>query len=172
MSIRTFCLLILFLLPLAACGFQPLYAVKSESAAVATVDDLRFVDIAQIQNRRGQLLRNALLATFPPMASSSKYGLRVIMDESIDDFNIRRDTTATFARLTVTANFTLYDKNQSDKVLLTGAARAGNSYNILASTYATSTAEEDARERAAKQLAEDIKLRVASYFAAKSAITP
>jgi hypothetical protein len=38
----------------------------------------------------------------------------------------------------------------------------------LQSTFATLSAEEDARTRSTQQLAEDIKLRLASYFAAKN----
>lgn len=167
MSWRKIFLFPAVILSLSSCGFEPLYAIHPASNEVATVDELRYVDIPQIENRIGQQLRNALIATLPPQSATSKYKLMVQLTENIDDFNIRRDTTATFARLTVTANFTLYTLDKPEKVLLQGASRAGNSYNILASTYATVTAEEDARERATRQLAEDIKLRLASYFAAK-----
>jgi LPS-assembly lipoprotein len=141
------------LLALTSCGFTPLYAVPAQNArATTTSDELRYVEIDQIRDRIGQELRNALLATLPPAAGSSKYKLMVTLQENIDDFGIRRDTTATFARLTVTAQFVL--KNIADeKVILNGTARAGNSYNILQSTFATLSAEEDARTRSTQQLA-------------------
>ncbi len=164
--------MLLALLVLSGCGFSPVYKkpdiARGQNAPTAETEELRYIEIEQIQDRAGQELRNALLEIMPDAKSPTRYRLSVQLSEYIDDFGIRRDTTATFARLTVTAQFQLFalpvKSNGANEPLLTGTLRAINSYNILASTFATLSAEEDARSRASRQLADDIKLRLGAYF--------
>lgn len=157
------------LLMLSACGFSPLYATPERGTAGDTVE-LRSLEIAPIADRAGQELRNTLLAILPETSGAPRFRLTVKLLEYIDDFGIRRDTTATFARLTMTAEYQLHDLKLPEGAppLLNGTLRAVNSYNILASTFATLSAEEDARSRAARQLAQDLKLRLGAYFKAKT----
>lgn len=167
--------LIACLLPLASCGFSPVYETKApnpltHAKGVDNISPLQYVRVAHIDNRAGQVLRNTLLQIMPDPLSPARYELRVVLTESIDDFGLRRDTTATFARLTVTAHYYLYDlsaKNDA-RLALSGFTRAISSYNIVASTFAELSSEEDARTRASQELAEDIKLRLAAYFQAQS----
>ncbi|TAH37998.1 MAG: hypothetical protein EYC62_00390 [Alphaproteobacteria bacterium] len=162
-------LAIIFLLALASCGFSPLYATPGRGE-VGDTAELRQLEILPIENRAGQELRNALLSILPETDGAPRYRLSVKLTEYIDDFGIRRDTTATFARLTVTADYQLQDLKLPEGAppLLNGTLRAVNSYNILASTFATLSAEEDARSRASRQLAQDLKLRLGAYFKAKT----
>ena len=66
--------------------------------------------------------------------------------------------------LTITAKYELVDR-ANGAVLSTATPRAIMRFNVLASPYATLSSAEDARRRAAKQLAEDIRARLAVYFA-------
>ncbi len=52
-------------------------------------------------------------------------------------------------------------------MLTQGKARSSSAYNILDSSYASTVARQDAQERALTDLAEDLKLRLASYFSAR-----
>ena len=149
----------LLLVATTACGFTPVYASKNTGV------ELPAVEIAPIADRAGQLLRNELQNLLPKAGAKPAYRLEVTLRETKDDFGIRRDLTATFARLTVTAQYRLLNLTQPDTPPVTqGTLRAVNSYNILANTYATLVAEEDARAKASQQLARDIRLRLATYF--------
>ncbi len=153
-----------FFLLLSSCGLSPVYGTQSGDAAPS--QELRYVEILQIKDRVGQELRNHLSLSMPAPAYPAKYRLQVSLSEIIDDFGLRRDTTATFARLSLRADYSLarIGAKENEPPILQGALRAVGSYNILESTFATLSAEEDARSRAAKQLADDIKLRLATYF--------
>ena len=77
---------------------------------------------------------------------------------------IRKDETATRANLTMTAKFKLRDA-QSKRILLRSRSVSVSSYNILDALYATTVAENDAVKRGLRELADDIRLRLAVYFA-------
>ncbi len=47
------------------------------------------------------------------------------------------------------------------------SARAISSYNIVDASFSTLTAQNAARERAARRIAEDIRSRVSAYLAAR-----
>jgi LPS-assembly lipoprotein len=147
---------------LSSCGLTPVYQRQAATGGLSTQ-----IDIDPIPDRGGQLLRNELQNLFPRGSDPAAYRLAVVWRESIDDFGIRRDLTATFARLTVTANYQLWDLRQTTPnaaPVLTGTVRSINSYNILANTFATLTAEDDARAKAGQQLAREIQLRLTAYF--------
>ena len=50
-------------------------------------------------------------------------------------------------------------------MVFSGQSNSVNSYNIVDSQFATFISERDARERALRELSEDIRLRLATYFA-------
>ena len=157
------------IIALSSCGFSPLYARSEHPAGTAETAEsnaLSRIDVATIAGRGGQLLHNRLNDILSP-SGRPQFRLDVQLTENIDDFGIRRDTSATFARMTVSANFKLFDLSRPDaQPLVTGTVRAINSYNILQSTFATLSAEEDARARASEQLGGDIRIRLAAYFKA------
>jgi len=130
--------------------------------------EMAAVEIALITDRTGQLLRNELLDQLTPtgIANKPRYLLSVHLTESKKNLAIRRDLTATRANLTITAQFKLTTW-PSDELLLEGRSRSLNSYNISTFNFATLSAENDARRRAARAVAEDIATRLAIYFDAK-----
>lgn len=142
----------------ASCGFRPLYKSGGGEAALASVQ----IDV--IKDRMGQQLRSMLIDRFAPRgrASRSDYRLSVALTESKAGLAIKKDETATRANLTITARFNLVALQNSQLGSFKGEAFSTNSYNILTSDFATLSAERDARERALRSLAEEIRLRVAS----------
>jgi len=141
----------------AACGFRPLYNQSSASNARA----LASVEIFKIENRSGQKLRNYLLERISPnqRAANPNYSLRVSLSESIGQLNIRKDGSATRAKLTVTAAFTLMHNKRG--LNYQGKVTSTSSYNMLDSDFATLGAENDARNRALRSIAEDLRTRIA-----------
>jgi LPS-assembly lipoprotein len=145
---------------LAGCGFRPLYGESSAGSAA----DLAGIYVDTIPNRAGQKLHNLLLARLNPRGVPERpdWRLSVSLDESISELAIRRDERATRANLTIAASFTLTPTNPNDHRRFVAAATSTNSYNRLQSDYATLAGEEDARDRALRTLAEEIRLRIAA----------
>ncbi len=151
-------------LVLGGCGFRPLYG--EDEAGSSTFDSLETIQIAALPDRSGQQLHNLLRDRINPRGQpiSPEYVLRISLSERTEELAIAEDETATRANLRLSANFTLTDV-ESNEVVMTGSSRSANSYNIVDSQYATYVSENDARERALRELSEDIRLRLATYFA-------
>ena len=145
----------------AGCGFQPIHGQKSAASSAA----LENFDIALIADRTGQMMRNELLQQMQPRGAvaSPRYGLGVALTESLADLAIRKDDVATRANLMLTARFSVMSRVDGS-VLFSGQVRSVNSYNILTSDFATLSAREDARKRAVRVLALDIKERLSVWL--------
>tara|TARA_Y100001934_G_C11974911_1_gene595845 strand:+ start:114 stop:611 length:498 start_codon:yes stop_codon:yes gene_type:complete len=148
---------------LAGCGFRPLYGTAGENRQVAA--QLAQIRIQTIPDRTGQKLRNFLLDRLNPNGQPAQplYYLQVTINVSRTDLGIERDETATRALLMMTANYQLIDRARK-VVLVEGSTQSTNSFNIVASDFATLSAETDATERATREVSDDIKTRLALYF--------
>lgn len=149
------------LLFLAACGFQPLYG-ESQSSVRA---DLAAVDVALIEDRVGQQLRNELVRRFHPdgRARNPSYRLQVDLRISKRDLALQKTEIATRANLRITASYTLL-KNMDGGKLIQGTTRITTSYDILSDDFATLAAEADARRRGVRELADEITNRLAAFL--------
>ncbi|MEQ8389979.1 MAG: LPS assembly lipoprotein LptE [Thalassospira sp.] len=145
---------------LNACGFRPLYA--TDSSGQSTASDMAQVDIALINDRVGQVTRNALLETLTPrgQVSNPLYDLTVTLTESTSGQGFTKDNEATISDYLVTAQYQLTRKSDS-KVLRKGTVRARTSFNIVDSDFASIEAEDAARTDASKQLAQQLANQVA-----------
>ncbi len=145
---------------LPACGFRPVHDARSDANAAT----LSTIDVARIEDRKGQQLRTMLRARLSPKGPADRalYRLTVTLTESKAELAIRRDESATRANLTLIAQFTLERLPPYAPGVFTGSALSTNSYNVLVSDYATLSAENDARNRALRALAEEISLRSAT----------
>ena len=148
----------------AGCGFQPLHE-RGTAGAPAALAAIRIDNIAE---RRGQKLRNLLLDRLNPRGAARRplYVLSIGLSESKGDFGVRKDAVATRAFLTVTASFSLARAGAPDGGRVTGSTSSTNFYNIVESEFATLAAEEDARDRALRVIADEIRLRIAAALLA------
>ena len=143
------------------CGFQPLH----NEAEGTDAKWLASIQISKIPNRSGQKLRSLLLERFPSdfLRVSPEYVLSVSITEATINLGIRKDATATRAKLTVIADYTLKQK-LTDKTIMNGRVSSTNSYNILTSEFAAMSAENNARDRVLRTLAKQIQLRVSAKY--------
>lgn len=157
-------LLLLALLPLAACGFEPLYGNRQQSGD-AVFNDFQQIKIATIPERSGQLLRNDLLdrLNYGGEPQQPRYELKVNLKETEREVLVRADQVATAVDLTLSASYQLVDLSNGT-VLSSASPQSIVRYNVLASPYATLSSAQDARRRAAEQLADDIRTRLGVYF--------
>jgi len=159
---------LLLCLALGACGFEPLYG-EHGADNVAVTDDLAAVRIEAIPDRIGQKMYNMLHERLTPdgRIEEPKYSLRVHLEETTQDLLYERDETATRSNLTLRAYYVLR-RLEDDEVIAKGTSRATTSYDILSSQYATVVSQEDARERSARVVSDDIRTRVAVALSSES----
>jgi LPS-assembly lipoprotein len=148
---------------LAGCGFEPLYGSRGQGSRVDSA--LSEIRIAPIKDRAGQQLYNYLLDRLNPRGAPDRprFILTTTLAISKVELGIERDETATRAKLSLSANFSL--RNAADNaVVYAGSSQSTNSFNIVESDFATLSAEKDAIDRAARVVSEEIKTRLGLYL--------
>lgn len=158
------CSFIALSLLVSACGFQPLYAKRSNDIGeIATTDELlASVSINTIKNREGQILRNLLLDRLNPgnHAIAKEYRLITEISISKSGLGVQSDDTTSRSKLTVTANFQLISDHQTHKFSITQVS----GYSSTEEEYPTLVAEQDAIERNLREIANDAKIRIALFL--------
>ncbi len=157
-----------------ACGFNPLYG-KHGSGVAPAEQFLARIQIQQIKNRIGQQLRNNLLSRLSPKGPSAQplYSLSITLSESISSLEIQKSARVTRGNLKVSAKYSIKRLHFNGEVatanenLTSGNVLATSSYNIPQAQYAAMAALKDAQARAVKELADDIRTRLAVYFKQK-----
>jgi len=145
---------------LSACGFRPLYAERGPGGA----NRVGAVEVAPIPDRMGWQVRNELIRSLGGTEpADAAYRLDVTLAARTEGLAIQNDDAVTRYNYRLTVAYVLTEK-ATGKVLLDERTRAIASYNVVDSPYATTVAERDAEERTARQAAELIALRLATWF--------
>jgi LPS-assembly lipoprotein len=161
---------------LAACsdgGFRPLYGVLAADGGHVP-ERMAQVDVAPIPGRVGQRIRNELIfqntgASEPPPPT---HRLEVAIKETRISTLVMPDGSAAGETYLIEASFRII-KISDRKVVLQGTSHARAAYeryttssvpNGSTFTYANVRAREDAENRAARIVADDLKTRVATYL--------
>ncbi|MSO92323.1 MAG: hypothetical protein EXQ86_02845 [Rhodospirillales bacterium] len=161
---------------LGACGFRPLYGgIGDENVA----EGLQNIEVLRIPDRIGQELHNQLLDMLNPRGrpANPTHTLEIRLSETTQRLSVEKTSFATRANLIVRAVFLLRNANDLEqKVFFRGDSTSIASYDVITEKFATIMAEKNARTRAVRVLAQDIRLHLAAYFhnAAESAsqVTP
>lgn len=134
----------------------------------ANVAQLRQIKVDVIANRPGQVLRNYLLDTMTEKNSpSNRYILRVTLTETKNKLGLRRDETSSFQETVITAHLHLDDAQTGKTVfrdVVTQIASIPLGSNTRSESYSADVAEEGARDKALKIIADDINLHIASFL--------
>ncbi len=159
-------LIISLIFPLASCGFHPVYSKKSEESANPGMSAFfREITIGDIPNKSGQDLKNSLYDVLNPTSvpSDKKYRLEVKLKRDIIPLIIEKDRSTTRYSLVYTATLSLSETGGS-KVIYSGTSRASGSYDALNSDYAVYMAEGDTGHRVIRDMADDIKNKLTSFY--------
>ena len=153
--------LALLLAPLGGCGFHPMYG---EAEAEIVEPGLAAITVAPISDRIGQQLELALRESLNPQGLSVKPRFRLIVSLTASrvDLGIQRDATSTRGRVDVYAQLYLIDLD-SQKRVYTSRAQSTAAFNILTDAYSAQVAEDDARTRTVRDLAVEIRSRLAIF---------
>jgi LPS-assembly lipoprotein len=155
-------------LGLSACGnggFQPVYGLNSATGE-RTADKLRTVEFAPIPGRVGQRIRNELVFDRNSAGSISTIASRldVTITESVLTtlVNTRGDSSGQVYQLE--ARYKLIDLT-SKKPVFEGRSLGRAAFDRFETGYANIRARDDAENRVARSVADDIRLRLAAHFA-------
>jgi LPS-assembly lipoprotein len=156
-------------LALGGCSdVRPLYGTtatgETTAARIATID-LKLAD-----SRIGQRVRNELVFAFygggEPAEPRYRLNLRV-NDSSIPVGIERTESTPAAYLVQLNATFTLTDV-ASGATILSGTSFANASYDFSQQRFANVRAQRDAENRAANQIAADIRTKVVAWLATHS----
>lgn len=158
-SRRALCLAPLAMM-LAGCGFHPLYA---PSGPRDWDPDLAAINVLRISDRPGQILALALRENLNPAGVSvaKRWDLQTALRVTRSDLGIQRNATATTSEITVYANFQIVDV--SGKVAYSSVSTAVGDFDQVNDAYATQVAADGARDRAIREVADDMTLRLAIF---------
>jgi LPS-assembly lipoprotein len=168
---RLGCLLLLAAgMALAGCGdavLRPMYAPTGLGSEVK--EKFKQVDFAPIPGRVGQRIRNDLVfqSTGGGNPLPPTHRLEVVLNESLVSTLVRATGEAEGQVYTLQAAFRLIDTS-SKKVVFQGTSHARASFERFESIYSNVRARDDAENRAARTIADDLTTRLAAYLSRPS----
>jgi LPS-assembly lipoprotein len=166
--LRGLSLLLASMPALSACGnggFRPLYGTTASGAGMQ--ERLAQIDYAPIPGRVGQRIRNELIfeSTGGGNPLPPSHRLEVVVKESVLSTLVTNEGEALGQIYAIQASFRLIDiKSKDKKVVLQGTSHARAGYERFQSIYSNVRAREDAENRAARTVADDLKTRLAAYL--------
>lgn len=156
---------------LSACGFSPIYGTHG-GADKPVIEALNAVQIENIPDRNGQMLKNKLMdrmyAQGRPQSPTAR--LTVSLSTSETSLGVQKDATTTRSQLMIAASFDLTDT--SGRLLHRGAARSTVGYSKLDAQYGTLASQKNAYERGINEVGEQIVNNLSLYFAEKASPAP
>ncbi len=147
---------------ISGCQFQPLYG--SASIGGQSGVDLSTITIGPVSTREAQQVRNHLLFLFigGGAAPPATHELNLRVTSSIANLAVQtsaKDTTA--ARVTITASYML-SKIEGGDTIARGSRNAFAAFDRTTQDFANLRAEREAQDRAAREVAEQIRLAIAA----------
>jgi LPS-assembly lipoprotein len=146
---------------LTGCGYRPLYGDNSNGKSVST--ELAALEVTEQRSRSGQLVRNEVLSGVKSGDEGARYRLDMVITEKTVDVaeasavNVERKRV----RLAVDYKLTVLS---SGEAVNAGRSFSDVSYDRIGEPVADRQAEASALERAAHELAQDLRIRLAAFF--------
>jgi LPS-assembly lipoprotein len=146
-------------------GFRPMYASSAITGGPDVNQKLAELEIAPIPGRVGQRLRNELIyqSTGGGLAAQPVYRLEVVIRESLTPTLVQSDGNSSGSVYNLNASFRLI-RIADKSVALTGASYGRIAFQRFDSVFANVRARNDAENRAATTIADDLKSRLAAFL--------
>ncbi len=154
---------------LSSCAYHPMYGKTHGNGHTkisrAGSHGLSEVEIANISDRAGQILRNDLIDRINYAGYSDKtyYLLEVSLSETRTNLGIKVDNTSSLYVYKINAKARLRDK-QTGKIVKSFTVKAESTVNVIKEQFSILMASETGRKRALKQVADQIVNRLGLYF--------
>ncbi|WP_367717262.1 LPS assembly lipoprotein LptE [Nitratireductor sp. GISD-1A_MAKvit] len=156
--------LALALIAASGCTVRPLMATPdANSSGIATSTDLSSITISPVDTRYGQEVRNHLIFLLnggSGQPANARYTLDLSVTRSSSAaarVQVRTDNEPTSSLLTMSAKYTLKDAS-TGAVVASGTRQISSVYDVPRQEFAALRAKRDAENRAARELAEQLRL--------------
>ena len=152
--------LLLLLLALSACGFEPLHGHQHQEKIIAA--NLAGIQIEAPSGRLGETLKADIEDSINPnfRPGPTNYRLVLTLDQQEIAQFINPDGTASRGKIRIISNYQLI-RIADNEVIATGTLQRAGAFNSDEQVdYATYISREDARRRAIVDLAHDYRLRL------------
>lgn len=152
--------------PLAGCTVRPLYAKNDMGTLTGAAADLSSVTVSPVTTRTAQEVRNHLIFLLgggagQPAAPRYTVALNVVsVSQKSATIQIVTDEEPTAAQIVMTSNYIVTD-NTTGKAVARGRRQMVSSYDVPRQEFAVLRARRDAENRAARELAELLRLAIA-----------
>jgi LPS-assembly lipoprotein len=144
----------------SGCGFTPMLAPRDGAVAIGPIY------VPEVPGKSGHVFRTELERLLDAERGQGPLRrLEVSLSETVESLALRVDESATRSDLRLNASYVLYDADGAP--LISGSVYSVASYDIPPSAYGEVAAQNDARERAAQQLAERMRIELALKLAGK-----
>jgi LPS-assembly lipoprotein len=152
-------------LALTACGFHPMMGAHGNSDPTVA-DQLARVQVATIDDRIGQELRNHLIDRFSHDGRSgpAEYRLDVTLQTNEAALTVEKNAMTSRAQWAVTATYRLVHI-ASNRVMFQDSDTVTPGFDISYAQYASLVSEQAALKRGVESLGELIATRVSVFFA-------
>ena len=152
---------------LAGCSdVRPLYGTDSVGYSASVQDHLADVKIPAPEDRLAQLIRNELISTMSPPGTqgNGQYILKIFPRGRTSNAYIATDSQVKRRIYNLNVGYLLVDSASGEK-LYRSTTFSEVSYDRITSQFGNLQAETNAEQRAATEVAQDIRIRLAAYFA-------
>ena len=147
---------------LTGCGYRPLYGSTGVSSSVAA--GLSSISIEQQQGRAGQLVRNELISALGHSSDGSQlFSLKLEPVEKTVATSTVAAQRLVRKRYRLSVKYTLLSA-KAGAVASEGTVFSNVSYDTVREPIADLQASDNARDRASREVAEDIRLRLAAFL--------
>lgn len=164
LNFARFCLFFM-LLGLGSCtNFRPLYGTTASGSRVAV--GLASVTVAEQRSRAGQLVRNEVLSS-TQTDNANRFELRIVPVETNTAVSELAGTNTKRKRYKLTVGYELNDV-ETNVILTKGTSFSNVSYDVVREPVADLQAANNAMARAAQEVGQDLRLRVAAYLSSTS----
>lgn len=168
MSSFKFIAVMICLLGLTGCGFEPLYgkAEYLQSADPAMATGRAAIDIANVPDREGQRLRNLLMDRLYVRGrpATGDYILTLLpLKTDVTNLGIRKDATSTRAMTNVGTHIKLVER-VTGRIVLERDVHAVGGYNQLDNQLATIVSRQSVTDHMLEELSDSIVREIDLYF--------
>jgi LPS-assembly lipoprotein len=155
----------------SGCTVRPLYSTQAltgtdKTATSAISSQLAAVSVKEVDTRYAQQVRNQLLFLFYGGAGQPA-APRYVLELGVTELNewtattqVNTDNRPTAALMTLTSTYLLTDA-ETGQVISSGKRQISSSYDVPTQEFASTRAQRNAEDRAARELAELLRLAVA-----------
>ena len=153
---------------LASCQFQPLYSSDSGTLAVSN-RTLSTLSVAEVDGRAAQQVRNHLIFLLSggatPANPSHEVRLRITTNSRVSAARVANAESNqlgnTAGSVEINASYEIYD-TRTHELVRRGSRIASAAYDKTSQSFASERAERDAENRAAREVAELLRLAIAA----------